>query len=693
MEIFKLKLPIPGSFKWACIACFLVLFVTANQLYAQKSDDIFRTRFSVEVLEKAPAKLIPFPQEVKWEYQQKEIRNLWFADFKSTSKLLKDELYQICTTNGIELNHGADYLIEFNTLSSIEEEGYWLNITKDKISVTSSSEKGSYYALKTLRQLLSVKGEHCFLQLCSVKDYPKYPIRGYMIDVGRNFQSVKAIKKQLDIMADYKMNIFHWHLTDRPAWRIESKIYPQLNDPKFHTATRDPGFFYTFDEIREVITYAKKRQITVIPELDMPGHSDYFKRTFGFKMESEKGMLVLEALLNEFFNEIPRNMAPIIHLGSDEVHVHNPKEFVETMVAHVENDDREVITWYPGLNAPKSVIRQIWGSKDPMPAGDLRVIDSDNSYINNAEPMSHIPAVFLKPIGKGQENKFIGGIVCLWPDVNIKRENDVITQNPLYPTILTYAWVTWTADVISSPDKYDLTIPEIGSVGYKYFKAFESILMMHKERYFKHEPFQYYTQTDKHWKIIGPFKNNDGEEVLKQLDKKSYKYDGNKLNWQKVTGNTILLNHEWKKGAHLPKMELGNVYYALTYIYSDEDKDVPVAIAFDSPARNARNYVGVAADGEIDMGGSIVWINDVKVKGPDWENDRVSKFDEGWKQFNAHEIPWRTEELYWTRKPTMIHLNKGKNKVFIKVPKSKYNPLWMYTFTILDDAGLTFKVD
>jgi hypothetical protein len=666
-----------------------IAMLTSNMV-SQNISEEFKTKFTAHQLEKSPVKLIPYPQSVVWGKQHEVIHNLWFADYDNVSKIIKDELYQICTQAGIELNNKSFWKIEFIKDSKLKKEEYHMEVIAKKISIRASSDNGFFYALKTLRQLIEVKGEICSIQHCSIQDQPAFSVRGYMIDVGRNFQSIKAIKKHLDIMADYKLNTFHWHLTDRPAWRVESKIYPQLNDPTYHRSTRDPGFYYTFDEVRELIRYANERMINVIPELDMPGHSEYFHRTFGFKMESEKGMLVLEALLNEFFNEIPKEMAPLIHLGSDEVHVHNPKEFVDKMVSHVEANGRRAIIWHPGLQAEKSVIRQVWGGKDPIDENGYDVIDSDKSYINNVEPMTNIPSLFFKPIGKETRNNTIGGIICLWPDVNIKRENDIITQNPLYPSLNTYAWTTWTADVISAPEDYQLRVPAGNTNAYRYFKAYESFLMNHKQKYFKNEPFQYFSQTDKYWKIIGPFSNNDGDDILKDKSRKSYRYNGQTLKWQQAIGTSIMLNHEYKKGGHVEKMDNGNVYYALAFINSDLVREVPVWIGFDCPARNSRNYVGVANDGEFDMGGGTVWVNDEKVEGPNWQNKRISRFDEEWKTLNNHEIPWRAEELFYTRKPTIIRLRKGQNEIFIKVPKSKFNPYWMFTFTLLDETGLTY---
>ena len=106
-----------------------------------------------------------------------------------------------------------------------------------------------------------------------------------MHDTGRNFQTIEMLKETIDLMSLYKINYFHWHLTDNPAWRIECKVYPQLNDAQYQRPGRDCGKFYTYDEIRELIAYAKERGITVMPEIDMPGHSAYFRNAFGFSTD------------------------------------------------------------------------------------------------------------------------------------------------------------------------------------------------------------------------------------------------------------------------------------------------------------------------------------------------------------------------------------------------------------------------
>lgn len=172
-------------------------------------------------------------------------------------------------------------------LKNVPQEGYTLDIKSDNIIVKASSATGLYYATQTLRQLLPstiekqtiVQNSRWTVPNASITDAPRYHWRGYMQDASRTFYSVDVIKKYLDVMALYKMNTFHWHLTDDQGWRIEIKKYPKLTSEKatvFHHTTHQPAErsgFYTQEQIKEVVAYAKARHITIVPEIDVPGHS------------------------------------------------------------------------------------------------------------------------------------------------------------------------------------------------------------------------------------------------------------------------------------------------------------------------------------------------------------------------------------------------------------------------------------
>jgi len=194
--------------------------------------------------------------------------------------------------------------------SSADPEGYRLIVNPGSISITAPAHAGLFYGLQTLRQLpftlgsaLTTEDEHetddsehsmsaatngiWSTRAVSIKDSPRFPYRGMHLDVGRHFFPVEFIKRYIDLMAMYKMNRFHWHLTEDQGWRIEIKKYPRLTevgafrretileknfDPYVGDGERYGGF-YTQDEVREIVAHAQTRYITVIPEIEMPGHS------------------------------------------------------------------------------------------------------------------------------------------------------------------------------------------------------------------------------------------------------------------------------------------------------------------------------------------------------------------------------------------------------------------------------------
>lgn len=225
--------------------------------------------------------------------------------------------------------------------SNLPREGYQLTITQDGVTLVGGSQAGLFYGQDTLEQLAAPEGK--FLSCVKITDAPKYAYRGFMHDTGRNFQTIESLKKQFDLFAKYRINIFHWHLTDHPAWRIQSKIYPQLNSAKVRRPGRDVNDTYSFDDIRELIRYGRERNIRIIPELDMPGHSESFRTTFGFSMDSEKGIKVVKELLTEFCQEIPVSDCPMIHIGSDEISISEPIKFISTFEKHLESLGRRAV--------------------------------------------------------------------------------------------------------------------------------------------------------------------------------------------------------------------------------------------------------------------------------------------------------------------------------------------------------------
>lgn len=186
--------------------------------------------------------------------------------------------------------------VKDETLPTEEQlgEGYVLSVKPGKVQITAPTSSGLYYGIQSLIQLIEqyhIDGASAEIPALCVTDYPQYSWRGFMLDVSRHFYSVQEIKKLLDVMSRYKLNIFHWHLTDDHGWRLQIKRYPRLTsvgawrqewpgsvffNDRSDTITGPAyryGGFYTQKEAREVVAYAALRGITVVPEIELPGHS------------------------------------------------------------------------------------------------------------------------------------------------------------------------------------------------------------------------------------------------------------------------------------------------------------------------------------------------------------------------------------------------------------------------------------
>jgi len=168
---------------------------------------------------------------------------------------------------------------------SLKKEGYTLSINKEGVSIGATSEAGLFYGVQSLIQLISADGKQ--VPYVEITDYPRFSYRGLHLDVGRHMFPTDFIKKYIDLMARHKFNRFHWHLTEDQGWRIEIKKYPKLqeiaayrketlighgDDPKNYDGVKYGGF-YTQEEIKEIIQYAANRYVTVVPEIELPGHS------------------------------------------------------------------------------------------------------------------------------------------------------------------------------------------------------------------------------------------------------------------------------------------------------------------------------------------------------------------------------------------------------------------------------------
>tara|TARA_R110002020_G_scaffold475970_1_gene715102 strand:+ start:13666 stop:15351 length:1686 start_codon:yes stop_codon:yes gene_type:complete len=179
----------------------------------------------------------------------------------------------------------SDRLITLQLDDTIEnKEGYKLLVNPESVTIVAKDGSGIFYGLQSLRQLINDDKET--IPAVAITDYPRYGYRGMHLDVSRHFFPVDFVKKYIDLIALHKMNTFHWHLTEDQGWRIEIKQYPKLTEvggfrngtivghnPGTENDQQEYGGFYTQDEIKDVVKYAQSRHVTIIPEIELPGHS------------------------------------------------------------------------------------------------------------------------------------------------------------------------------------------------------------------------------------------------------------------------------------------------------------------------------------------------------------------------------------------------------------------------------------
>ncbi|MGD9886940.1 MAG: beta-N-acetylhexosaminidase [Bacilli bacterium] len=210
------------------------------------------------------------------------------------------------------------------------DEQYHITVNEDQIVISAKTKKGIAYGISTFLKLIEENHEGFFIRSQEINDYPFFSYRGFLLDVSRHFFPVSTIKKMLDAMYELKLNVLHWHLSDDQGWRIESKVYPKLHE--LGSANKQ---FYFQSEILEIVAYAKARNIEIVPELDIPGHSTALlvayphlshhenlsiKKNFGIAHEimclgNDELLPFLENLIEEM---IPLFSCRFFHLGSDE---------------------------------------------------------------------------------------------------------------------------------------------------------------------------------------------------------------------------------------------------------------------------------------------------------------------------------------------------------------------------------------
>ena len=303
--------------------------------------------------------IIPMPSEISTPsdevfYLDSKTPLVYDARLKNTIAIFQEQLEGIFNVDRWDHNTPSEKSITFKINTKIKnEEAYELIVTPEEIHIQAKTERGIFYGIQSLLQLIPIDiQDHkvAAIPCLVIKDQPEFKYRGMHLDVGRHLYSVDFIKKYIDMMARLKMNTFHWHLTEDQGWRIEIKKYPKLqeiaafrettlvghyNDVPHQFDGKRYGGYYTQEQIKEIVAYAEARQVTIIPEIEMPGHSQAAIAAYpalgctGNKVKvatkwgvfeeiycpKESTFKFLEDVIDEVVELFPGNY---IHIGGDE---------------------------------------------------------------------------------------------------------------------------------------------------------------------------------------------------------------------------------------------------------------------------------------------------------------------------------------------------------------------------------------
>lgn len=551
-------------------------------------------------------------------------KNFTMGKVKLSTPVLRPEWEVFIMNAGGEIVEHSSSVIEVELVPSIEEarlngaEAYRLSVSNKRIKIEAVTEQGVYWAMQTLRQLERKKGKRSSVAGCEIVDWPAFRIRGFMQDVGRSYISMEELKREIEILSRFKINVFHWHLTENQAWRLESKIFPMLNDSV--NTIRMPGKYYTLEEARDLVDFCKKHQVLLIPEIDMPGHSAAFVRAFRHDMQSPEGMKILKLLLDEVCETFD---VPYLHIGTDEVEFTNP-HFVPEIVAYVRSKGKKVISWNPGWHYKPGEIdmTHLWSYRGKAQPG-IPAIDSKFHYLNHFDVFGDIVALYNSRIydqAEGSED-IAGTILALWHDRLIDNEWNLVIENGLYPNMLAIAERAWRGGGTEYFDGLGTILPPEDTEAFKEFADFEKRMLWHKEHTFKGYPFAYVKQTNVKWNITDAFPNGgDMDKVFppEQELKDTYHYNGNTYGVRQAIGAGIYLRHVW--GDMVPAFyadpKENHTAYAYTWVYSPKDQEVGLWAEFQNYSRSEMDLAPLPD--KWDYKGSRIWINDREILPPVW---------------------------------------------------------------------------
>ena len=570
-------------------------------------------------------------------------------------------------------------------LAGFGNEGYCLKISPDAITITVAEPIGVVRVAQTLHQLALDTEGNGQIEALTLTDFPAFKVRGVMHDVGRSFIDIEELKRQLDLLSQFKVNVFHWHLTENQAWRFEVKAFPQLTSAT--SMTRFPGKFYTQAECRALEEYAFERGVTIIPEIDMPGHSQAFVRAMGHDMQTQQGVQELQIILEEVAKVFVR--APYIHFGADEHTITYPN-FLNTIIDKIHSLGKKAVVWNPingvDIHHYNVDMTQMWSTRGKLVQG-IPNIDCRYNYTNHFDVFADLVGIYKSSIyysARGNA-EIAGTISCPWNDRKLATQDDIVVQNNFYANALASAERGWIGGGKAYIEKGGVMLPSSGEE-YEEFADWERRFLYHKATTLAQVSIPYVRQTNVQWAITEAFPNDGNPSMSFPPEteglKKTYNYRGQTFTTGYANGAGIYLRHTWGEGtipAYYAQPKENTTAYAWTYVYSPKAQNVGACIEIYNYGRSEKDLA--PNKGQWDRMGAKIWLNDVEIPAPSWRNaGKTSMTNEDLLE----------DENFTARPVTQISLKKGWNKVLLKLP---FNPngtrlkKWMFTFVLTDKSG------
>jgi hexosaminidase len=378
------------------------------------------------------------------------------------------------------------------SIQSVEEdESYSLEVTASGARLHAATVVGAMRGLETLEQLVQSDRTGYFVPAVSIRDTPRFHWRGLMIDCGRHFMPLEVIKRSLDGMAAVKLNVFHWHLSEDQGFRVESRAFPKL------TGLGSDGLFYTQEQAREIVAYARDRGIRVVPEFDIPGHTsawfvgypDLASAPGPFHIEREFGVFdpVMDPTREgtyKFLDTFIAEMAAIfpdhfMHIGGDEnngvewkanpriqtfMREHHLQDtaalqsyFNQRLLKILEKHGKHMIGWDEILtpDLPKDIVVQSWRGFDSLASGaknGYQSILSAGYYLNLMSPAADHYLVDPLPqandLSPEQQERILGGEACMWTEQTTREDID----SRIWPRAAAIAERFWSPREVNNVD-------------------------------------------------------------------------------------------------------------------------------------------------------------------------------------------------------------------------------------------------